>query len=327
MFYYAVDANGAEAAAHRFLRVTVTGANDAPTPVDDVARSLENSKITVPDGDKGVTSIRSGVKTVRNADLLLNDTDPDTGDTATLTISAAGTSATSQAVGNLGNAIDGSNGGTFTISATGAWNFDPGTAFDDLGAGATRTTSVVYTVTDVTGATDTATLTVTVAGLENSPVAIINPATTDNDQVLTVPATAAGVVLTDIADGVAKRHNVGLLVGASDAEGDPLSISAVFDPVAALDPAANAYPGLSQGPVTVAGIVGTGTGGLFTIHSTGAWSFNPNGDFDDLAAGETATVTLRYRVSAGGVTAATLTLTVTPPQCGAGGGERLRHRH
>ena len=313
MFYYAVDANGAEAAAHRFLRVTVTGANDAPTPVDDVARSLENSKITVPDGDKGVTSIRSGVKTVRNADLLLNDTDPDTGDTATLTISAAGTSATSQAVGNLGNAIDGSNGGTFTISATGAWNFDPGTAFDDLGAGATRTTSVVYTVTDVTGATDTATLTVTVAGLENSPVAIINPATTDNDQVLTVPATAAGVVLTDIADGVAKRHNVGLLVGASDAEGDPLSISAVFDPVAALDPAANAYPGLSQGPVTVAGIVGTGTGGLFTIHSTGAWSFNPNGDFDDLAAGETATVTLRYRVSAGGVTAATLTLTVTPP--------------
>ena len=83
MFYYAVDANGAEAAAHRFLRVTVTGANDAPTPVDDVARSLENSKITVPDGDKGVTSIRSGVKTVRNADLLLNDTDPDTGDTAT----------------------------------------------------------------------------------------------------------------------------------------------------------------------------------------------------------------------------------------------------
>ena len=300
--YYAVDANGAESRGPRSVFVNISGETDVLMAADDVGATGENAKITVADGGTG--------------DLLLNDNHPEG---VSFTMTAAGTTATSQAVGNLGKAIDGSNGGTFTINANGAWSFDPGTDFDDLGevtrnVGDTRTTSVVYTVTDANGLTDTATLTVTVTGFNDPPTVVPSPATTDNNQVLTVAADALGVVFTDVADGVSKRHNVGLLIGATDPEGDRVVVNSVFDPAPGVGPRTINDTGQFS-RVTVAGTVaGGGTGGLFTVQANGAWSFDPNGDFDDLATGETATVTLGYFLAAGRIAPqATLTLTVTPP--------------
>ena len=65
---------------------------------------------------------------------------------------------------NVGAAVAGSNGGSFTIAADGSYSFDPGAAFDDLAVGATRTTSVTYTNLDNNGGSASTTLTITVTG-------------------------------------------------------------------------------------------------------------------------------------------------------------------
>ena len=54
------------------------------------------------------------------------------------------------------------------------------------------------------------------------------------------------------------------------------------------------------------------TGGEFTVNADGSYSFDPNGDFEELAVGETATTTLTYTVSdgEGGTDVATVTVTV-----------------
>ena len=109
--------------------------NDAPTATDDTGTTDQNTLLT--------------------GDLLLNDTDPNGDD---LTISAVGSTAANQATANLATATDGSNGGSFTIHADGAYTFNPDGDFDDLAPGATTTTQVTYTVSDGNGGTDTATL-------------------------------------------------------------------------------------------------------------------------------------------------------------------------
>ncbi|MGK0548002.1 Ig-like domain-containing protein, partial [Halomonas cupida] len=54
-------------------------------------------------------------------------------------------------------------------------------------------------------------------------------------------------------------------------------------------------------------------GGEFTLEEDGSYTFNPNGDFDDLAMGETRTSTVTYQINDGngGTDTATLTITVT----------------
>ncbi|WP_353400637.1 Ig-like domain-containing protein, partial [Hydrogenophaga sp. 5NK40-0174] len=54
-------------------------------------------------------------------------------------------------------------------------------------------------------------------------------------------------------------------------------------------------------------------GGLFTIGTDGELTFDPNGEFESLAPGETATTTLTYTIDdgQGGTDTATITVTVT----------------
>ena len=84
---------------------------------------------------------------------------------------------------SVGKATAGSGGGSFTIRADGSWDFDPGTAFNDLAAGVTRTTSVVYTASDGS-LTDTATLTVTVTGTNDGLTANDDAGTTTENKML-----------------------------------------------------------------------------------------------------------------------------------------------
>ncbi|MEA4880059.1 MAG: Ig-like domain-containing protein, partial [Synergistaceae bacterium] len=136
---------------------TWTVGNPAPDAVDDANSTGENTPLTV--------SAAAGV--------LGNDTDPD-GDALTV-------SAVNGAAGNIGNSVAGSNGGTFTLNADGSYDFDPGTAFDDLAVGENRTTSINYTVSDGEGGTDTATLTITVNGINDAPVVNELPPQSDLD--------------------------------------------------------------------------------------------------------------------------------------------------
>ncbi|MFP8779267.1 DUF4347 domain-containing protein, partial [Hydrogenophaga sp. RWCD_12] len=70
------------------------------------------------------------------------------------------------------NSTTGSNGGTIFQDDSGSLVFAPGSAFDDLAVGQTRDTSFTYTLTDDQGAVDTATVTITVQGTNDAPVAV-----------------------------------------------------------------------------------------------------------------------------------------------------------
>jgi VCBS repeat-containing protein len=116
---------------------TWTVSNPAPTAVDDgLAAGADDASAVV-------------------GNALGNDSDPD-GDALTATVQSG---------------IAGSNGGLFSIAANGDVTFDPNGDFDDLGAGGTRDTTLTYAISDGEGGTDTATITVTVSGINQAPVA------------------------------------------------------------------------------------------------------------------------------------------------------------
>ncbi|MGD9731369.1 MAG: beta strand repeat-containing protein, partial [Desulfamplus sp.] len=130
------------------ITITVTGVNDAPVAFDDIGAADEG---TAP------LSVAEG------SGLLANDTDKDTNDTHYI-------SAVNGVAGNVGNAVIGTNGGSFTINSDGSYTFNPCTDFNDLGIGQSRTTSVTYTNSDDNGAENSASLTITVSGA--APVVI-----------------------------------------------------------------------------------------------------------------------------------------------------------
>ena len=275
------------------LTVTVTGANDGLTANDDSGTTTENTELTVADGATGTTSGTTpgpggGAQRV-NADLLLNDVDID-GDDLTITEVDGDTS-------SVGKAINGSDGGKFTIRANGSWEFNPGTDFDDLKAGVTKTTSVEYTATDGT-LTDTATVTVTVTGANDGLTANDDAGTTTENTELTV---ADGDTGTRVGGG-AQRANADLLLNDTDADGDALTITGI-----------SGFTSTGQPQNVAPGVRTSGSdGGSFTIRANGSWEFNPGTDFDDLKAGATEITSVEYTASDGSLTdTATLTVTVT----------------
>jgi len=160
------------------------------------------------------------------------DSDPD-GDP--ISVSAVGGSGA-----GVGQAVAGSNGGTFTINADGTYAFNPGTAFDDLAAGATRVTTVTYTITDGQGGFSTATVTVTVTGLNDAPVAVADSFTTNEDTSVTFDVRA----------------------NDSDVDGGTLSVTAI-----------NGTAIVTGGSVAV-------TGGVVTLNADGRLTFTPTADYN-----------------------------------------------
>lgn len=133
--YTMVDGSAASSTAT--VSVTIVGANDAPTAVNDTAAATEDGPSV-------------------NVNVLANDTDPDVGDTKTVT--SVDTTGTNGTVTN--------NGSDVTYSTNGG--------FQGLGAGQTANTTFTYTMQDGSGASSTATVTVTVTGVNDAPDAVDN---------------------------------------------------------------------------------------------------------------------------------------------------------
>ncbi len=231
--------------------VRVTPANTAPTAVADAGSVAAN-----------------GLRTVTTAGgLLANDTDPDTGDTLRLT--AVNGQATF-----VGQTITLASGARLLVNADGSYSYDPNGRYAALAAGQTATDSFTYTVTDSQGATSRATVTLTVTGANDAPVA----------QADTANAAANGrLTLTPAA----------LLANDTDLDsGDTLRLSAIDGQVL--------VPG---GTITLA------SGARITVGADGSLSYDPSGRFDGLAAGQTAFDRFTYTVADG--SGATSTATVT----------------
>jgi VCBS repeat-containing protein len=156
--YTVQDEHGATSTST--LTVTVTGTNDAPVANADTASTMENAAIAVA--------------------VLANDTDADDG--AVLSLVSASGPAGKGTVGMSGNNV----------------TFNPGTDFDHLAAGATENVVVNYTMQDEHGATSSSTLTITVTGTNDAPVAHADTATTSENAPVTINVLAND---TDVDDG------------------------------------------------------------------------------------------------------------------------------
>jgi VCBS repeat-containing protein len=345
---------------------TYTVTNPAPVAQDDALTINEDSILTALNvkGNNG-----NGV-----------DRDPD-GDTPLTVTQVNGLLA------NVGQPIDGSDGGSFTISSTGVVSFDPQQDFQSLDDGETATTTVTYQLSDGEGGFDTATVTVTVTGVNDTPVIVpppgpgpfdpnnfipdqtgrdsltLNPLDVsvyfddpDTSDSLTFTASGmppwmsispAGVIsgtppndastggpngdgiypiVISVTDGdktitTTLEYNIGNLPpdavnDAYDANEDTvLNIPAATGLITVND----TDPDLD--PLTVTQLNGVAltpgvpvtlpSGAILTLKADGSFAYNPNGSFESLGIGDTATDSFTYQVGDGDGLFDTATVTIT----------------
>jgi len=159
----ATDLGGLAANETFSIAVSTTPGNTTPTAVADTGDATEKG---------GVANGSGGV--VASGNVLTNDTDPDAGDTKTVTAVSFG--ATS---GTLGSALNGTYG-SLVLNASGAYNY----AINETNAAvqalrqSTNTLSDVfsYTMRDTAGATATTSLTITIHGANDAPVLAVQTA-------------------------------------------------------------------------------------------------------------------------------------------------------
>ena len=151
------------------VTVTITGVDDAPVAVDDAVTVGED------DGATDLTAL-----------LLANDSDPEG---SPLTIVS----------------VDTDNTTGLVALADGVLTYDPNGQFEGLAAGETVTDTFVYTIADDVGQTASATVTVTITGANDAPVAVDDVVSTSLIEPLTVAP----------------------LDNDSDVDGDPLTITEI----------------------------------------------------------------------------------------------------
>lgn len=244
----AADEHGASATTT--LTVRLTGANDAPVANADVAAASED-----------------GAPVIVN--VLGNDTDADWLDAGSLvSINTSGTV------------------GSVTMNADGTVTYNPGANFQSLGQGATTTDTFSYTMKDGAGAQGSASVTVTITGVNDAPA-------------ITSPTQAAAV--SEVADGAAGEnatvHTRSGAVSFSDVDTIDTHTASVTE----------------QG----GGVGYLGSFSLSGIDQTAdsvPWTFSvADSALDSLQAGQT--LTQRYDVTLadgrGGTMAQTVTVTIT----------------
>lgn len=216
------------------VNVTLVGVGDAPTANNDTLTFTENE----------------AARDVR-ATLLANDTDPDAGETAQLTVSAVNTA------GTLGQVV-------YTPTSV---TYAPNGAFEALPDGQTGSDSFGYTVSGPDGLTDTATVSVTINGENDAPVAA-NDAVTFSEE-----------------EG-ARNITFALLTNDTDVDtGETAQLA-----ITAVDT--------------------TGSQGVVDL-TNGQVHYVPNGAFNALSEGQTATDSFTYTITDPGGLTSTATVTVT----------------
>ena len=180
--------------------------------------------------------------------LLTNDTDANAG--ATLSVAtvhdASGTAVP------LGTVTLLPSGALLIVNANGTFSYIPNGAFDSLTAGQTANDSFTYTVTDSLGQSSVSAATVNISVTAALPVAVNDAFSTDSDTPLTT-----GNVLTNDTDSNPGATLAVATVGNADGDAVPLGT-------------ATSLP----------------SGALLTVNADGTFTYNPNGAFDSLAAGD-----------------------------------------
>jgi len=280
------------------VTITVTGSNDAPVAVADVASGIVEA------GHDANNDPVAGIPST-SGNVLDNDTDVDLTDTHEVVGVAAGT-ATGVLTGGVGTAIEGVYG-TLTLNADGTWTYvlnndDPDT--DALPEGAEVVDIFSYTQSDPYGAKSTTTLTINITGTNDEPVTNFAPvAATDTNQ--GDPVVEQGVNPGNTAFPGAANAEGNVLANDYDVDtGDSKTVQGVVS-------------GTATGPVS--GQVGAAVAGLYgtlTLNADGTWSYalNNNGAATQaLAQGQGVNDVFTYTMhdELGSTSSATLSIAVT----------------
>ncbi|MEE3098223.1 MAG: Ig-like domain-containing protein [Pseudomonadota bacterium] len=185
------------------------------------------------------------------------------------------------AAASVGERIDLAGGGAVRVLADGTFWFVPDGDFADLARGQTRTTGFDYAISDGFGGTASARATVAVTAPNHVPVARDDAFAAGRSGVL------SRNVLADNGAGADR-----------DADGDPLRVTSFAGSAA-----------------QVGRSVDLADGGRARLMSDGTFWFDPDGDFDDLVAGQSRVTSFGYAVSDGfgGTASATARITVSVP--------------
>ena len=264
-FNYTIrDVNGAQSTAT--VTITVTGVNDAPIARNDEFSTSEDSALT--------------------SENLLNDnghgvdSDPDFVDSLVV-------SAVNGIAGNVGKTISLSSGAALKVNLNGTFAFDPtiSAKWQSLPVGQNGTETFTYTISDNKGGNSTATVTITVNGVNDAPVAVTNSYSTNED------TATSGNALTD---------NTGAGVDSDRDTGDTLRLSAI-----------------DGSPVFPAGdtVITLTSGATVTVNSAGQFNYDPrtSTELQKLRAGETGSDSFVYTIrdSQNAASSATITLTIS----------------
>ena len=260
------------------LVITVTGVNDAPVAVNDTDAVNEDATVT---------------RTTGSSLLMADDSDADDDDSFTVTqiaVTGGSNSAVSSGTTNSnGTSVTGTYG-TLVVGANGTYTYVADQdAADDLDAGDTATDSFTYTISDG-DATDTATLIITVTGVNDAPVAV-NDTDSVNEDATVTRTSGSSLLMADDSD-------------ADD--DDSFTVTQI-----AVTGASNSA--VSSGTTNSNGTSVTGTYGTLVVGANGTYTYVADQDAaDDLDAGDTATDSFTYTISDGTDTdTATLIITVT----------------
>ncbi|WP_158265103.1 Ig-like domain-containing protein [Blastopirellula marina] len=248
--YAAADASGLMSSST--VVITVAGVNNAPTAADDYFETAEDVALNI--SAPGV---------------LGNDSDAD-GDSLTV-VDINGEAA------NVGVPISLASGALLTLNADGSFDYDPNGAFAALADGETGEESFTYTAADASGLMSTATVIITVNGVNNAPVTGDDAYATNEDAVLSI-------------------SSPGVLENDTDADGDSLTVVDVNGEAASIGT-----------QITL------DSGALLTLNADGSFDYDPNGAFASLAEGETAEESFTYSVAdaSGLMSSSTVAITIS----------------
>ena len=236
-FSYTISDGVSETSASAMI--SILGVNDAPVARNDAFDVLEGGEAS--------------------GDLLADngagaDSDPDANDGA-LTISAL------DGLSELTRTL--ASGASVSLTAEGALLYRTNGAFDALAEGETATDSFTYTLSDG-AASDVATVTLTIAGVNDAPVAQLDAFATDEDTRIT-----------------------GLFLFEDNGSGADFDVDADDLRLTAIDGA----------EIEAGDAITLASGAIVEISANGAISYDPNGAFAQLEDGETAVDRFTYQIA------------------------------
>ncbi|MDB9711072.1 Ig-like domain-containing protein, partial [Candidatus Pelagibacter ubique] len=284
------------------LTITILGvgtapSNNAPVARNDVGLIVEDGTLSVANGANPTLAGNYDATGEHSGDVLTTssgshaDTDADS-DTLTVTsFRVGGTEGSGTAASSMGSALQGTYG-QLTLNANGSYSYVANhNDTDALDVGDTATDVFNYTISDGNGGTDIATITITILGANDAPVAVDDTDSVNEDGTVNKTTTENGVLDDD-----------------TDTDGSPTII------VNKVRPNGGSDSNISTSTTYENGTTVTGTYGTLTIGADGSYTYTANdNDADSLDAGDTITDIFVYTITDehGQTDTANLTITIT----------------